>query len=59
MDWSKRNGSSIRSYLRNRHWDERARAQRRKSTQSNTVAENADIFSAFMPEKEGSGNGRD
>jgi hypothetical protein len=34
-------------------------AQRRKSTQSNTVTENADIFSAFMPENDGSDNGGD
>jgi hypothetical protein len=33
--------------------------QRRKSTQSNTVTENADIFSAFMPKKDGTDSGRD
>jgi hypothetical protein len=35
------------------HGDERARSQTRKSTQAYTVAENANILSTFMPEKDG------
>src|SRR5712692_4106906 len=33
------------------HWNERARTHRRKSPLTNTVTENGNIFSAFMPEE--------
>ena len=39
--------------MRNRHRNERAGAQRRKSARTNTVTENADVFSAFIPENGG------
>jgi hypothetical protein len=41
--------------ISNRYGNERARAQARESTQSYTVAENANILSTFMPEKEWNG----
>ena len=50
---------AIPTILMSAYPDERARAQRRESTQSNTVAENAGIFSAFVPENDGSHNGGD